>query len=174
MKLELSEKLLEEIDFVLNEASISGKLAHSFKRNDLTYKAIQYCLSLNFIRTKSNSEYELDEKGIFAIQDGGIEKYLYNIRSEKDLDKAIKVLISRNLKYQFLYSVILVILGFLLSFVPNELNESKKKLETKQLQKSISEKSELNDSYQKLLNHKNTLILELKHEIDSLKTPQLN
>ena len=169
MKLELSKELLEEIDFVLKKASLNGTIEISFNRNNLSKKALQYCLSLNLFRVKSNNQFQLNEKGVFAIQDGGIKIYLKNIRTEKDLENTIKVLTSRNLKYQFLHSVILVVLGFLLSFVPKVLNEDKNSTAIELLNKQYIEIKNINEYFQKNHSDMNTLILELKTEIDSLK-----
>jgi hypothetical protein len=161
----ISKEVLEEINNILTYCFKNG-IAGNDTSSEIKNKAFRISKALGILVLKTKPiTYELTEKGIIAIQDGGIEKYLKNIRSEKDLDKAIKVLTSRNLKYQFFYSVILVIL---LSFVPNELNKDKNLKEEIELLKLKYEKTLSNDSLQKQLYHKNILILSLEKRIESL------
>ena len=73
--------------------------------------------------------------------------------------------------FSFYGIFIISLIGFGITLINSESNNS---MEEKLLLQISSERNELNDNYQKQLSHKNTLILELKHEIDSLKTLQLN
>jgi hypothetical protein len=164
----ISKECLNKIDNIILKCLNDGYVSLDIS-SEINKKAFRISKALGILKLKKEPiTYELTEKGIITIQDGGIEKYLKNISAEKDLDKAIKVLTSRNLKYQFFYSVILVILGFLLSFVPNELNEDKNLKEEIELLKLKYEKTLLNDSLKKQLYHKSTLILSLEKRIDSL------
>jgi hypothetical protein len=169
MKLELSKELIDEIDYVLELASRDGTIGTYNNRNQNTRKAMQYCLSLNLFRVKSSSQYQLDEKGIFAIQDGGIEKYLSNARIEKNLDFKIKELTRKSLKQDFKNNILYIFIGGLMSTIPLVINEYSKKQESILLNKLLSEKNELEQDLKKIQNHMNTLQLELKTEIDSLK-----
>ena len=84
--MKLDKELTKDIDKILNLLFDNGHTSLNNQSNDLRRKSINICKSLNLIRNKSGTLFELDEKGVFAIQDGGIEKYLSNIRTEKDLE----------------------------------------------------------------------------------------
>lgn len=119
MKLEFSKELKLEIDTILTEL-FQGDSVYDIKDNsDLRSKAILTSKSLMLIKKSSNSNrLELDEKGILAINDGGVENYLSKYSSEKDLDSAIKKLTSKRLKYDIFYNFLYVILGALLTNIP--------------------------------------------------------
>ena len=153
---------------LLKMAFNDGQIYFATKPNDDIEKAFRICKSLNLIRRKESELFELDEKGVFVIQDGGIEKYLSNIRKEKELDLTIKNLTSKRLKYDILYNIMYVVIGGILASIPNMMSGDKNSEEIKSLTKSISEINELNDNYKKKFNQTNTLILGLKKEIDSL------
>ena len=51
-----------------------------------------------FVPSYSGNQYQLCEKGILVIDDGGIEKYLENIKSGNDLDNEIKFFTGKRLK----------------------------------------------------------------------------
>src|SRR5690606_15810297 len=87
------------------------------KKDKLRKKSIQICKSLNLIKDKPKSNYELDEKGIIVIQDGGIENYLNNLRLDKDLERTIKDLTKDNLEKHFKRNLIFVSLGGLIGFI---------------------------------------------------------
>jgi hypothetical protein len=86
--MELSKELITDIDEVLAElfkdSTISKKSSGTKPKEKLREKSIELCKALNLIRVRSNSVYELDEKGVIVIQDGGIENYLNNLRLDKE------------------------------------------------------------------------------------------
>lgn len=119
MKLEISIALKSEIDTILTELFQGDSVYDTKDNSDLRSKAILTSKSLMLIKKPSNSNrLELDEKGILAINDGGIENYLSKYSSEKDLDSAIKKLTSKRLKYDIFYNFLYVILGALLTNIP--------------------------------------------------------
>lgn len=167
--MEIKKDIIEKIDILLQMAFDDGQIFFSKEVDDNTEKAFRICKSLNLIRQKQSGLFELDEKGVFVIQDGGIEKYLTNIRTEKELDLVIKNLTTKRLKYDILYNIMYVVIGGILASIPNIVSGDRNSKEVELLTKSVSEINELNDSCQKQLNQTNILILGLKNEIDSLK-----
>lgn len=119
MKLELNTELKSEIDTILREL-FNGDSVHEHKDiSDLRSKAILTSKSLMLIKKSSNvNRLELDEKGILAINEGGIENYLTKLRSENNLDSSIKKFTNKRLKYDIGYNFLYVILGALLTKVP--------------------------------------------------------
>ena len=178
--MEIDKGVIEIIDSILNIGMVNelGISAYSNTKEDWQ-KAVRISIALDLIKQKDKKPtiFELTEKGIIAISDGGIENYLNNTKTEKDLDKTIKQLTSKRLKNDVYYNIMYVAIGGILALIPTVItlinSESKNSTEEKLLLQISSERNELNDNYQKRLNHKNTLILELKHEIDSLKTLKL-
>ena len=165
--MKIEKELYKEIDSIL-DIGINGSL-RLFSSNEKMKKAIRICKALNLIKQTSPNSGELCENGILAIQDGGIEQYLSNKRTEKDLDSTIKNLTSKRLKYDVLYNIMYVLIGALISFITILVQPDNSEKYIEQLNKLSSEKTELNDSFEKRLNDMNTLTLELKKEIDSLK-----
>lgn len=172
MELNLSNELKKEIDNLLRYMLDNGFFSLTNPTPEMEYKAFKICKYLNLIRyrnEKKGESYELIEKGVLVINDGGINNYLSRINKETDLDNTIKVLTSKRLKYDIYYNSLLVIIGALIGILPTLMNGDKNlEVEIEKL-KSKYEKTSLNDSFQTQLNHKNSLILSLKNEIDTLK-----
>lgn len=85
MKLELITELKLEIDTILSELFNGDSVSEHKDISDLRSKAILTSKSLMLIKKSSNlNRIELDEKGILAINDGGIENYLSKYSSDKD------------------------------------------------------------------------------------------
>ena len=119
MKLELNTELKLEIDTILSELFNGDSVSEHKDISDLRSKAILTSKSLMLIKKSSNlNSIELDEKGILAINDGGIENYLSKYSSDKDLDSIIKKLTSKRLKYDIFYNLSYVIFGAILTNIP--------------------------------------------------------
>lgn len=166
----LTEQLKSEIDNLLSELTEFNSCGLTVSTPDIRRKAIEFSKALNLIRNKQNSKsYELDEKGVFVLDDGGINAYLKNIRTEKDLDSTIRYLTSKRLKYDILYNILYVVIGGLIGLVtalslPNTSRES-----IDELQRLESENIKRNEYFQKEQNIMRIQIFELNQKIDSLK-----
>src|SRR5690606_3434232 len=115
--MEIKKDIIEKIDLLLQMAFDDGQIFFSKQTDDNTEKAFRICKSLNLIRQKQSGLFELDEKGVFVIQDGGIEKYLTNIREEKFLDTQIKRLTKKRLEWEYLINFLFLITGAILTFI---------------------------------------------------------
>ena len=168
--MELSKELKSEIDLVLSELLKGNPCSDNKGNSELQNKSIRICKALNLIRlSNSGKQYELNSNGVLVLNDGGIEKYLLNNNTEKDLDITIKRLTGKRLKYDILYNIMYVLIGGLIGTITVLVEPDNSKEYTKELHKLASDKVEHNDSFQKRLNDKNIEILSLKREIDSLK-----
>ena len=168
--MEIKKDIIEKIDLLLQMAFDDGKIFFSKEVDDNTEKAFRICKSLNLIRQKQSGLFELDEKGVFVIQDGGIKKYLTNIREEKFLDTQIKRLTKKRLEWEYLINFLFLITGAVLTFIFTNISESTNQKQSTEKLRNL--KSEINDSISKIqtrLNEQNTLILDIKNKIDSLK-----
>lgn len=166
--MDINKEVIEKIDMLLQMALNDGQIYFTKETDDITEKGFRICKSLNLIRQKPSGLFELDEKGVFAIQDGGIEKYLYNIREDKLLESQIKRLTKKRLEWEYGINFLFVILGAVLTFTVTKISESDNQ---RQAIEKISLKSKTNDSISKIqkhLNEQNTLILDIKNKIDSL------
>lgn len=175
--MKLSETLKEDIDSLLLYLLENNYFSYTSESPENEVKALKMCTYLNLIRLrteKTGNTYELVEKGVFVINEGGIENYLKNINAEKDLDNAIKVLTNKRLKNGIYYDAFFVVIGALIGLSPTLLdNEPKNLKEEIQKLKIKSEKTLINDNFQRQLHHKNTLILSLKKQLDSLSKVRL-
>jgi hypothetical protein len=177
--LSLSEELKENIDSVLKKLFKNELVSMNNQNTEIESKAINICKSLNLIRFKANSIFELDEKGVFAIEDGGIEKYLENIRLYKDLEKTIKDLTSKRLKNEVKYNLMYVSLGGVIGIVTSILTvvltlwviPDKTEQQIEQLNKSTFDMSVEQSHFQTDLQQMRSEIVSLKTEINSLKKP---
>lgn len=168
--MEIKKDIIEKIDLLLQMAFDDGQIFFSKQTDDNTEKAFRICKSLNLIRQKQSGLFELDEKGVFVIQDGGIEKYLTNIREEKFLDTQIKRLTKKRLEWEYLINFLFLITGAILTFIFTNISESNNQKQS--TEKLHNLKTEINDSISKIqtrLNEQNTLILDIKNVTDSLK-----
>lgn len=168
--MEIKKDIIEKIDLLLQMAFDDGQIFFSKQTDDNTEKAFRICKSLNLIRQKQSGLFELDEKGVFVIQDGGIEKYLTNIREEKFLDTQIKRLTKKRLEWEYLINFLFLITGAILTFIFTNISESTNQKQS--TEKLHNLKTEINDSISKIqtrLNEQNTLILDIKNVTDSLK-----
>ena len=168
--MEFKKDLLEEIDRILGIGITRGNLSwFDVNSSELGKTAWRVCKSFNFIYLNDSTSAELTEKGVDVLQDGGIEKYLKNIENEKTLESAIRNLTSKKLKYDVWYNIAYILVGGILGVMTSLVIPDKSKEYIEELNKSTFEKFELNDSLQRHLNDKNTLILSLQKELDSLK-----
>ena len=168
--MEIKKDIIEKIDLLLQMAFDDGQIFFSKQTDDNTEKGFRICKSLNLIRQKKSGLFELDEKGVFVIQEGGIDKYLSSIRTEKELDLAIKNLTSKRLKYDVLYNIMYVLIGALIGPISALAQPDTPSKHIEELNKSVSDKTERDGRFQKHLNDMNTELLLLKNEIDSLKS----
>jgi hypothetical protein len=170
----------KEIDELLIEISISDCYLYKPKKDKSDKeKAFIYCKALELVRSNgTKGQYELDGKGVLVIDQGGIEKYLENIKIEKELNNNIKILTEKNLGNDFrnniIYAVFGAILGLCISVLslwalPNNTSEKIELLNT-----LVIEKNERDLDYQKRLNAINIELLSLRKGIDSLKYKRKN
>lgn len=179
--MKINKEIAEIINSILDDGVNNEIGISAYSRTDENWKkAVRICIALYLIKPKDKKPtiFELTEKGIIALNEGGIENYLDNIKAEKDLTSTIKELTSERFKNDVKNNLQYIALGGIIGLVtaisttgltlwatPDTAKEY-----IDQLNKLSSEKTELYYNLQKSLNDKNTLIFELKHEIDSLKT----
>ncbi|SDW98019.1 hypothetical protein SAMN05444411_102592 [Lutibacter oricola] len=169
----MDKELLSEIDKIIKECYEEGIVGVNYD-SDINIKAFRIIKALNILKLKkSPSTYELSENSIIVIQDGGIKKYLENIRTEKNLDSTIKQLTSKRLKNDVWYNIMYVGLGGIIGIITSigvELVKPKSVEEDiVKLHKSAFDKVVRDDNFQKRLNDMNTELLSLKNKLDSLK-----
>ncbi|AYN03321.1 hypothetical protein [Flavobacterium sp. 140616W15] len=117
---------------MLSELLKGNSCSDNKQNTELQNTSIRICKSLNLIKLSlSGKKYELTESGILVFSDGGIEKYLFNIRTEKDLDSDIKQLTLKKLKLEqfparfwWLIIIITSIISVLTTLVNNQIEKS--------------------------------------------------
>ncbi|KJD31048.1 hypothetical protein PK35_16805 [Tamlana nanhaiensis] len=169
--MEIKKDIIVKIDTLLQMAFDDGQINFLSEPDENWKKGFRICKSLNLIRRKSSGLFELDEKGVFVIQDGGIEKYLTNIREEKFLDSQIKRLTKKRLEWEYVINFLFLITGAVLTFIFTNISESTNQKQS--TEKLHNLKTEINDSISKIqtrLNEQNKSILDIKNATDSLKT----
>ena len=128
---------------------------------------------MNLIRAKSNSQYELDEKGILAIQDGGIENYLNNMRLDRDLERTVKDLTKENLEKQFKHNLIFVCLGGVIGLLTAAITMAVQPDSAEQYINKLNEMVErdrlIYKDFQTDIQQMRSEITSLEKQIDSLK-----
>jgi len=134
--MELEKELKSEIDFMLNELLKGNPFSDNKGNTELQNKSIRICKALNLIKhSNSGKQYDLTEKAVLVLNDGGIEKYLLNDKKEKDLDSNIKDLTLKKLRFeQFpakFWWLILIIAGFV-SILTTYINNQISKFENQQ------------------------------------------
>jgi hypothetical protein len=168
--MELKNELNDEIDKILKIPLSRGNLnVFDCTKGKLGETGWRVCKVFGFIST-DGSYAELTEKGLEVLRDGGIKKHLEKNKNDKILDSTIKTLTSNRLKYDVWYNLLYTLAGGMLGFMSSLLLPDNSKEYIKELNKAAFDKVELNDSFQKRLNDKNTLIFSLQKELDSLKT----
>lgn len=99
--MELSKELKSEIDFMLIELMKGNYFSDNKKNSDLQDQSIRICKAMNLIKLSiSGKQYELASEGVLVFNDGGIDKYLINVKNEKDLNTTIKQLTHKKLEYE--------------------------------------------------------------------------
>ncbi|WP_452229609.1 hypothetical protein [Lacinutrix sp. MEBiC02404] len=177
MNLKLTKEIKSEIDYILAEIFENGAICYD-SSTEARKKAFWISKSLNLIKQSPNYSklyYELEEKGVIAIEEGGIENHLSNIKSEKSLDSTIRRLTKKRLEWEYLINIFFLLAGGFVTYLFTGLSENRdqKKFNTKIYQV----KTELNDTLSNIktrLDHQNTLIINLKKTTDSLKSDSLN
>lgn len=175
--IELNKELIIDIDELLTKLfKDSNAPIHSYgtsSKDKLREKSNELCKALNLIRAKSNSQYELDEKGILAIQDGGIENYLNNMRLDKDLERTIKDLTKDNLNNQFKHNIIFVCIGGFIGLLTTAITMAVQPDSAEQYINKINEMVEqdmrISKDFQTDIQQMRSEITSLQNEIDSLK-----
>jgi hypothetical protein len=168
--MKLSNELKSEIDLILSELLNGNNCSDNNGNTSLRKQSIRICKGLNLIKPSTCAkQYELNNNGVLVLNDGGIEKYLLNVSTEKDLDITIKELTSKRLKYDVLYNIMYVLFGGLIGIITILVQPDNSKEYIKEIHKSASEKVEHNDNFQKHLNDINIEILSLKKEVNSIK-----
>jgi hypothetical protein len=136
MKFELTEDIKKEIDSMLTDLLNGNSFSENKENTELQKVSIRICKALNLIKLSNNGkQFELSEKSIFVLQDGGIEKYLFNEKTEKNIDSDIKDLTLKKLRFeQFptkFWWLILIIAGTI-SILTTWANNQISKLENQQ------------------------------------------
>jgi len=175
--MELNKELIIDIDELLLKLFKESTVPiHSYGTNPkdkLREKSKELCKALNLIRVKSNSQYELDEKGILAIQDGGIENYLNNMRLDKDLERTVKDLTKKSLKNQVWYNIMYVtvggLIGGLIGFLTLLVTPNNTEILIQELHKMAEQEADNDDSFQIDIQQMRLEITSLERQIDSLK-----
>lgn len=161
--MKLSNELKSEIDLILSELLNGNNCSDNNGNTSLRKQSIRICKGLNLIKPSTCAkQYELNNNGVLVLNDGGIEKYLLNVSTEKDLDITIKELTSKRLKYDVLYNIMYVLFGGLIGIITILVQPDNSKEYIKEIHKLASEKVEHNDNFQKHLNDINIEILSLK------------
>ncbi len=162
--MKLENDLIKKINKLLIDLSNDDIWTDNKDNSELGKKTITYCKALNLIRlSPKGTRYELSENGIFAIQDGGIKEYLLNIGIDKNLDKIIKRLTFKKMKYENLTHLIFLITGAIIPLIfTGILRSHNNSIIQEKLDKLVVEKNDSIIHYQTLLNEQNTLILSLK------------
>jgi hypothetical protein len=110
--MKLSNELKSEIDLILSELLNGNTCSDNNGNTSLRKQSIRIFKGLNLIKPSTCAkQYELNNNGVLVLNDGGIEKYLLNVSTEKDLDITIKELTSKRLKYDVLYNIMYVLFG---------------------------------------------------------------
>lgn len=172
----LDKNVVVEIDKILTDGFDDKHIQmHSTKK--YVSKALLICKALDFLSVKSGNLYELKEKAILAIQDGGIENYLENIRLDKDLEKTIKDLTSKKLKNETRNNILFTSLGGVLGIIASivavvltSVMQSEKKEERKQLNKQTYDMRVEQNHLQTDIQQMRLEITSLEKQVDSLKT----
>lgn len=171
--MKLDRELLGEIDKLLLELfeGETGCIPYA-SATGLRLKSIHTCKALGLVREKRTQKqvlFELDEKGVFAIQDGGMEKFLSNTREDRFLDSQIKRLTKKRLELEYGIHLLFLIVGALLTFFFTNISESTNQ---KKINKKIETlKGELNSSISKIQiqqDEQDILIIDIKNVTDSL------
>lgn len=155
----------------LVEILISQGVVSDNKMNTEIYnKSIRFLKSKEWIK-ESNKRYQYHPcSEIYDIHKVGIEKYLLNKQSEKNIETKIKQKTLFDLNNKYLINFCFLVFGSLLGMFLKNNTESKNNAETlKKESKEIFKKNDSITHFQTLLNEKNTLILSLKKEIYYLK-----
>ena len=172
--MEKENNLLNEIDKLLNISIRRGNLNLWDRDKSKTGEAAwRFCKASEYIIVY-DTKGDITPKGLEVLRDGGIEKHYAKIKNDKILDSTIKTLTSNRLKYDVLYNLLYTLAGGMLGFMSALLLPDNSKEYIKELNKAAFDKVELNDSFQKRLNDKNTLIFSLQKELDSLKTSAID
>lgn len=144
--MELENELKAEIDFMLNELLSGNACSDNRENTELRNKSIRICKALNLIKpTKNGKQYELSEKAVLVLNNGGIEKYLINDKKEKNIDSDIKNLTLKKLKFEqfpakfwWLIIFIMAIISVLTTWVNNQIEKSTNLQETPKTEKLLS------------------------------------
>jgi hypothetical protein len=175
--MELNKELIIDIDELLTKIFKDNNVPiHSYgtsQKDKLREKSKELCKALNLIRAKSNSQYELDEKGILAIQDGGIENYLNNMRLDRDLERTVKDLTKENLEKQFKHNLIFVCLGGVIGLLTAAITMAVQPDSAEQYINKLNEMVErdrlISKDFQTDIQQMRSEITSLEKQIDSLK-----
>ncbi|MDO7174256.1 hypothetical protein [Mariniflexile sp. AS56] len=165
--IQLDVKLITLIDSLLKDLLEKGDI------NNYNSNTILICENLRLIKHTGVGKYLLEDKGVTAIEDGGLENYLENIRIEKLRDNAIKRLTRRSLKYDVMWNIGFIILGALLSLGSvmflGDNTQNNELLEIEKLRKQENAIIDKHDNFETYLQQMRSEITSLKNEIDSLK-----
>ena len=145
MKFELTEDIKNEIDFMLTDLLNGNSFSDNKDNTELRKVSIRICKALKLIKISNNGkQFELSEKSIFVLQDGGIEKYLFNEKTEKNIDSDIKDLTLKKLKFEqfpakfwWLILIIAGVISILTTWVNNQISQSTNQQEQHKTEKPL-------------------------------------
>ncbi|WP_026978606.1 hypothetical protein [Flavobacterium tegetincola] len=160
----------KEINSLVEILILEGVVSDNNMNTKICNKSIRFLKSKGWIK-EHNKRYQYHPcSEIYDIHKVGIEKYLLNKQAEKDTETKIKQKTLFDLNNKYLINFCFLVFGSILGVFIKNNTESKNNAETlKKERKEIFEKNDSIIHFQTLLNEKNTLILSLKKEIDSLK-----
>ena len=166
----MKKEIYNEIDLCVSELINRGVISENGGNSKLRTESIRYLKANNFVKpAKSRCQYHPNSE-IYDIEKVGIEQYLKNKESDKKIGADIKkkTLFDLNNKHfiNFIFLVVGALLGWFLKNTPPKKGE---KHNVEILHKVISEKTDSISTIQTDLKGKNTIILSLKNELDSLK-----
>jgi len=167
----MKPELIKEIDLIIEELIEIGVISNDKCNSELRKEAIRF-LKANDLLKKTNKPSQYNPKSeIYEIKKIGIETYLIEKDTYNAIDKKIKKKTLFNLNNKYFINFCFVVLSSFLAWFFTSKSESKTHKQTIEKQhKVISEKTDSLVRFQILLNGKNTLILSLKKELDSLKS----
>ena len=167
----MKQELLDEIDLLIKEIVKNRVISSAGNITELKKNAFSFLERNNIIKPNNKPLQFNQTSKIDEIKNIGIEKYLSNKETNKNIDSAIKQRTLFDLKNKYFINFCFLVFGALFGWFLTNISESnKEKGNTEKLNKVISKKNDSLIQKQILLKEKNKIIHSLKNELDSLKT----
>jgi hypothetical protein len=167
----MKQELFDEIDLLIKELVKNRVISRAGSITELKKNAFSFLERNNIIKPNNKPLQFNQTSKIDEIKNIGIEKYLSNKETNKNIDSAIKQRTLFDLKNKYFINFCFLVFGALFGwFLANISESNKEKGNTEKLNKVISKKNDSLIQKQILLKEKNKIIHSLKNELDSLKT----